>query len=240
MVSALQASWTPPPSLFAWFKYNEGGGSIILDYSPFAVNGGFNIGGSLAKFWSVAGFGHNDATPPLTWIIGGGRPPTSSKYASMVGFIKPRGADPGPWVLAGAAMWLGIGGATNWMKLGWGMVAPYCWAMDNSNIAWVLSTTPATWNVWHFIYMYSDTVANVTKLYTRISGGALTLVASAPHTNDNDGLIDAVLAFGANNANYPMDGGDMLWFTAADSSGVIGISQANNLYEQLKGRHGMS
>lgn len=231
----------PLTSLYAWFKYDEGAGTVIIDYSPVGVNGALQVafGNPVPKFWSVPTFGHNDAGAPLTWVLGIGRPVVSTKYVSMVGFIKPKGVDPGPWTLAGAAMWHGQGGAINWMKLGWSMAGPPKWAMDCSNIAWVQTAVPATINTWHFVYMYSDTVANITQLYLRLSGGPLTLIASAPHTAHNNGNSTAVLAFGANNTNYPMDAGDMLWWAAADASGIIGIAQANNVYENLKVRYGM-
>ena len=105
----------PTQYMYAWFKYDEGAGLTLIDYSPLAINGILETewGDPTAKFWSVPGFGHNDNAISwlVTWARGYGRPSWSDRYVSMVGFIRPLAPDPG--VLTSAAMWHGVGGEAN-------------------------------------------------------------------------------------------------------------------------------
>ncbi len=253
MISPLEALWTPPnlPSLYAWFKYNEGSGITPIDYSPYHINGALQtaFGNPTAKFWSVSGFGHNDfASAPLTWFYAYNRPTIDSNCVSMIGFVKPKSAIVTNWSVA---MWHGVGGFQNWMKIGWRYVAdPYLhgpyWlcAFENCNGAFPASggswtKVPITLDTWYCIYALSDVLTHRAKLYYRISGNPFQLLFDVPHDYSYHAAISGVVAFGGNNTNAAMDGGDMLWWLANDSSGIISLAQANDVYNNLKYRYGM-
>lgn len=243
--SAGELIYTPPNiiSLYCWFKFNEGAGLTIIDYSPIAINGVLQLimptDDPTIKFWSTPGFGHNDTAIPTTWAKSYGRPVIPTRYLSMVGFIKPLG----PFWISGAAMWHGVGGSSNWLKLYWrpNPVINYwtvgCGITDPNN---TISITPVIYGTWVFAYVLSDVVDNFTKLYLRFSGEPLTLILSKAHYTIWEGPQSAVAAFGGDNMNTTMDGGDMLWWGGATDTGVVTIAQVNEVYEALKGRYGMT
>ncbi len=90
MHSPLEAFWVPPEwdSLWTWFKFNEGAGLTVIDYSPFFENGILDNGAGdpTSKFWSIAGFGHNDGTAPLTNFLRTAAVPRAGNFMSFIGF----------------------------------------------------------------------------------------------------------------------------------------------------------
>ena len=81
---------------------------------------------------------------------------------------------------------------------------------------------------------------NLRRNAYRKSGESLTLVMTLPHNYDYVSTVDTVIAFGGNNGNCPMDGGDMIWYACDDPNGILSVEKANGIYENLKSRYGMS
>lgn len=69
--SPLEATWSPPPDLLAWYKVNEGGGTTIYNYAPAGVNKLPNVNTVVqnSNFWSQSsGFGYWDISPIVTQV----------------------------------------------------------------------------------------------------------------------------------------------------------------------------
>ena len=240
----LASTWTPPnfSAIWGWFKHNEGAGTTIIDYGPVAVNAWLetSFGDPTGKFWSVPGFGHNDNTGYYTWMLRTTAGARDTDYVSMVGFIKP--INYGEFVFRGA-MQLGEGGTANWLRIGWRDDTTRNWAVRSGNLSSVrYSTATFSFNTWYCLFAYASSEVGVQKirLYVRSSGNPFSLVIDEPYDYNIKGTQIGLYGFGSNNGNYIMDGGDMLYYASATSEGVISVSQADDIYDNLKARYGMS
>lgn len=244
--SPLEAGWTPPnlPSLWGWFKFNEGSGNSIIDYSPIAEPGCWlyqdagvcwEPGSVPAKNWSVSGFGHNDLSPPNSPFRRVATVPRASQYMSFVGFIRPLGFGGAGYAILGG----NVGGANN-IAISWDD-----WG-DNTVRFWIVGDstqygiTHFPLNQWYCLFAYSSNQVDINKvvLYIRPSGGSWSKEAEGlpiPNNTNHQSLY----SFGVN-SDRNMDGGDHLYYIDVSSSGVITLSQANDIYNNLKSRYGMS
>lgn len=237
-----------PPNvdaLWAYFKFDEGSGLTIQDYSPLAEDGALvtTFGDPTTKFWSVSGFGHNDSASPITWVARTATAVRNCTYISFIGFIKPYGS--APWVddeLRGFVQ-LGEGGVANWMRIMANDDSPNQWCIRTGAMtATAYSSNSPTANTWYCIYAVSDasTAGGTVQLYTRVSGGEFVLQVDTTNTYARTGTQSGVYAFGSNNGSAYATMGDVLYYAYNTSLGCITLAQANIIYDGLKSRYGMT
>ncbi len=240
----------PPklPCLWGWFKFDEGVGNTIIDYSPVLVNGCWfdNAGGICCvppppvKHWSVAGFGHNDnidlATSYFRRVDPAGR---SSRYMSLIAFVRPLD-------LLGGTRYAILGGetgGTNNIAIGWtnngaGEVLFHIMGGDPGGFPFY-SVNSYPLNAWYFIYAYSSNEAGTdrVKMYIRPVGGALSLEV------DNIPLVGvasthtAVYDFGTTGYGYVMDGGDIFYWVGDTVDCIADLADADEVYNYLVSRY---
>lgn len=230
----------PSANLWAWFKFNEGSGLTIVDYSGSGAGNGAWVtafGNPLAKVWSIPGFGHNDLGAPTTWVL---RTSAARNVSSVtaVGFVKPKGA-PTLNVSFYGAQQLGGGGGANWIRYGWDDFAPFRWQLASGNAPTTTAGVSPVFGTWYFVAARCTFNTGNVTLDIRQSGGALTNLLSVARTGANNGTQTSVYSFGGNNNDYNMDGGDMLYYAGVDSSARLTDAQLDQIYQSLKSRHGM-
>ena len=238
----------PPnqPSLWAWFKFNEGTGYLVTDYGPVGVPAYVN--GQLHypppptevqrnNFWNTnPGFGHNGITYGTTRYTDVGR---SGRYSSVVAFIRPLGPCSNI-----TALQIGSDSFLPGLNIYWNYITPYRWGFSGySWFSFALSPdmSPGFGN-WYCVYAYQSKDLGSAKLYIRESEGPFVEAVSitkAPATG-NSALIYALAMFGGTNSTCAMDGGDFLFYADETPSGILTLTQANTIYDNLKVRYGMT
>lgn len=241
--------WVPPhlPCLWAWFKFDEGEGNSIIDYSPFGENGCWLKSYPFieclplplpSKYWSVPGFGHNEPTDPNNGFKRTALIERAVFYMSFIGFIRPLG-------FGGTANYAILGnnaGGSNNIIIGWqndGNGNVQFWIMGKDGIqfsgvnAWSL-------NEWYCLYAFSSNQDDVNRvrLYVRKNNEPFLLdVDELPLQNNTP--AQSVYNFGVNGTRH-MDGGDSLYWTDSTTCGIISLEEANNVYDHLKNRYEMN
>lgn len=240
--------WEPPnlDALWAWFKFNEGTGTTIEDYSPLLEDGTVNtaFGDPTTKFWDVAGFGYNSTTEsPLTWVYRVASAERICTYCSMVAFFRIDTLKAVDYTAKGYCQ-LGQGGTgANWLRITSGYNTPFYWCLNGGSVDdEVFATSSPIADTWYCCYAVSDgsQVGGDFKLYTRVSGEAFTLVVDSVTTDAMDETQTTVSAFGWNNGSIDMTGGDILYYSHSTSIGCITLAQANDIYDNLKTRYSMT
>lgn len=222
-------------SMWAWFKHDEGAGTIIKDYSPNYTNG--TLTGSTTKFWSVPGFGHSDTSSPYTYTSRS-KGPWPVLYNSTLVFVRPiNTTTTNSWC---RCFLIGQGGSANWVHFGW-KKAEAKWAILTSyNDPVVYSVATFTVNNWYCLFVQSAYGATgYVKMYVRASGGAFTQVFDLGNgsvgTGDQNMIYLFDYSYGSN-----CDMGEIMVWAAANPTGVIPLDMANAIYDTYKGRHGMT
>jgi len=243
--------WEPPnqAALWAYFKFDEATGTDIEDYSPIDENGTVNttFGDPTTKFWSVTGFGYNSTAAPLTWVYRYATVSRNTTYCSIIGFLKV-GSVPHQDYSKTGYFQLGQGGtATNWLRIASGLNTPYYWTLSSGSIDdapqdTAFGSSSPTIDTWYCVFATSDSsaVGQPVKLYVRASGGAFVETISEVADSSQTNTQTAVFAFGHNNTPAHMTAGDVLYYAHATSIGVISVDDANDIYDNLKDRYGMT
>ena len=175
--------WTPPnqAAFWAWFKYNEGLGTAIIDYSPTATNGQLftntndpAIEPNVSYFWGTNP-GYGTETAAGTGCRNRRQAPSrDSSYCSMVAFIKPLGYGKFD---STQAVQLGHTSALNCLIVGWeGASSPHYWKFQYS-AGEKTASLAATYGTWYCIYAYSQKGVNNNGLYIKSSGAACLAMA---------------------------------------------------------------
>jgi hypothetical protein len=233
----------PTTSMWAWFKHNEGSGTVIIDYSPVATNGALNQSGGAAPtgaqqnyFWNTnPGFGTESSANQGAKTIRTA-PPANTTYISLVAFVKPLGNGV---FNSYQAVQLGEGGG-HFLQIGWeGASAPHFWKFTLPTGTYT-STQAATYGTWYCIYAFSRRNTTNTGMYVRKSGDAnWTLARSGDASGAVAVIQNGVYMFGGTNNPISMVGGDGLYYADLASTGIISLTDATNIYNSLKARYGM-
>ena len=240
------AAWAPPAGLWAWFKFNEGAGTAIIDYSPLATNGlieHYNgtpaTVGDLAYLWNnLAGFGSDTYVYATATRMTRITVVRNTTYCSLVAFIRPAGIGA---INAYTAIQLGVTGTANYLAVGWeDFSAPHYWCIGLPTATYFSTTLAATYGTWYCLYAYSQKNTINTGLYVRASGGAWQLARSMDASGNVGNTQTTVRVFGQQNNPHTMSVGDVLYYADSVPTGIITLAQASDIYDNLKGRYGMS
>jgi len=246
----LEATWAPSmASLWAWFKLNEGAGTPIIDYSLTAINGAvvnesFNppTQAQIDAFWNtLPGFGSGvftSGTGPLVRRATAGRDTT---YCSLVAFIRIR-SDAGN-LNPRKAVALGESSTGNMIHVGWyhdvvfGVPHDY-WTLS-LNTGNYISVTEVTFDAWYCVYAFAQRNSTNSGLSIRKSGDPdWTVIRSGDTVNNNSALEGTIYLCGTGALN--VSAGDALCYADSIPSGLISVTAATEIYNNLKSRYGMS
>jgi hypothetical protein len=234
--------WEIPDSdqLAAWWRFDEGTGLVIYDHSGNGRNGAWTTdgGGSpLTVAWTVAGFGHNEAGSLFNAKLNAGAL-VDTTYVTIAAFVKPLANGTGGSLFFAYRLGHSSG---NYHEFGWANAGTPFWKAEGDG--WTGLGTAAsspTFGTWYFVAYRKADNGGVNKLSVRASGGSLSDVITDTCTTPGNSTTNLFTAFGLNNIAYPMDGGDVWFYSDTNANAYLSDADLDSIYQQFKSRYGMS